>query len=343
MNALDFSKTASRALAALGALSFLALSPAPAADANKSAKKYVAPRTEFGHPDLRGVWSFSSDTPLERPTEFKNREFLTREEIARRRQKADEREKWLAYEAGGTGGYNQYWLEGVPQEQDQRTSLIVDPPDGRLPPLQPGMKPAGGGLEADTPGQRPVRFLVGGIGKDGPEDRGLSERCLKGFNSGPPFSPSAYNNNIQIFQSKNTAVVMTEMIHEARVAPLDGRPRLDPALTNWSGDSRGRWEGDTLVVETANFSSKITSFQNVGNAAKLKITERFTRTGPDQLEYRYTIDDPATYTKTITAVVPMVRTEGDLFEYACHEGNYGMTNILIGAREEERKAAVKKN
>jgi hypothetical protein len=208
--------------------------------------------------------------------------------------------------------------------------------------MQPGVKVEAGGLGPDTGGQRPVRFRVGGVRKDGPEDRGLSERCLMGFNSGPPFMPSMYNNNVQIFQTKTHAVLMTEMIHDARIVPLDNRPHVDGAITPWSGDSRGHWDGDTLVVETTNFTDKIQSFRAAGTGKSFKLTERFTRVGKDRVDYRFTVDDPATFTKPITVLVPMIRAEGDLYEYACHEGNYGMGNILSGARKEESDAAAKK-
>ncbi len=303
--------------------------------------KYVAPRTEFGTPDLRGVWNFSSNTPLERPAQFAGREFITAEEsaalaeqIKARAEAADNAEGG----SGGVGGYNQFWVESIAQGANLRTSLIVDPPDGRLPALNPGVKAENGGLGPDTGGKRPVRFRVGGVSKDGPEDRGLSERCLMGFNSGPPFMPSMYNNNVQIFLTKTHAVIMTEMIHDARVVPLDDRPPVDESIRQWSGDSRGRWEGDTLVVETRNFTDKINTFRGAGTGATMRLTERFTRVGKDRVDYQFTIDDPATYTKPFTVLVPMVRADGELFEYACHEGNYGMANILSGARQEEIEA-----
>ncbi len=326
----------------LCALSIAAQATEPAR--NQGGKKYVAPKTEFGHPDLRGVWNFSSDTPLERPARFKGREFMTKEEYDELRAQEEAR----AHEAdnttggsGGVGGYNQFWVDDNDQGANLRTSLVIDPPDGRLPPLQPGVKPENGGLGPDTGGQRPVRFRVGGVRKDGPEDRGLSERCLMGFNSGPPFMPSMYNNNVQIIQSKTHIVIMTEMIHDARIVPLDGRPHLDPALRQWSGDSRGRWEGNTLVVETTNFTDKTNVFRGAGIGSNMKLTERFTRVGADRVNYEFTIDDPKTFTRPFTVLVPMVRESGELHEYACHEGNYGMVNILQGARMEEREAAAK--
>jgi hypothetical protein len=324
------------------AVTTVSAATAQAAESNQPAKasKYVVPRTEFGQPDLRGVWNFSSDTPLERPAQYKDRAFLTADEFASRHQQIQDRAD--ANEKNGrglnnspVGGYNEFWVESLAQGANLRTSLLIDPPDGRLPKLQPGVKSEAGGLGPDTGGQRPVRFRVGGINKNGPEDRGLSERCIVGFNSGPPFMPSSYNNNVQIFQTKNTAVIMTEMIHDARIVPLDNRSHVDAAITPWSGDSRGHWEGDTLVVDTTNFSDKVQSFRSAGTGKTLHLIERFTRVGKDRVDYQFTIDDPATFTAPMTVLVPMVRTDGDLYEYACHEGNYGLPNTLSGARQDE--------
>jgi hypothetical protein len=326
------------------ALSLMALvvGAAHAAEPAKE-KKYVAPKTEFGAPDLRGVWNFSSNTPLERPAKYKDREFLTREEVmAQHAQVEAQSEAADSSTGGGVGGYNQFWVESKAQDANFRTSLIIDPPSGRMPPLMKGVVTQPGGLGPDTGGSRPVRFRVGGTDKDGPESRGLSERCLMGFNSGPPFMPSMYNNNVQIFQTKTHAVLMTEMIHDARVVPLDNRPRVDGVITPWSGDSRGHYEGDTLVVETRNFTDKIQSFRAAGTGKNFILTERFTRVGKDRVDYQFTVNDPVTFTAPVTVLVPMIRAEGDLFEYACHEGNYGMSNILSGARQEEREAAQKK-
>jgi hypothetical protein len=315
---------------------------ANAAEPTKTAEKFTAPKTEFGHPDLRGVWNFSSNTPLERPAQFKDREFITREEFEKQHQQIQARsEQQDNSSGGGVGGYNQFWVESIAQGTNYRTSLIIDPPNGRLPPLQPGVKPEMGGLGPDTGGQRPVRFRVGGVRKDGPEDRGLSERCLMGFNSGPPFMPSMYNNNVQIFQTKNHVALMTEMIHDARIVPLDNRPRNDD-IKPWSGESRGHWEGNTLVVETRNFTDKVNSFRGAGTGKTLNLVERFTRVGKDRVDYQFTLTDPTVMTQPVTVLVPMVRADGDLYEYACHEGNYGMSNILSGARKEEADAAAKK-
>jgi hypothetical protein len=338
----SFSRQLLSRIVATSVLAVLA-SAANAAEAGKPSK-YAVPKNEYGQPDLRGVWNFSSNTPFERPAKYKGREFMTKEEVEADHaaiQSRSEDSDNSSGGSGGVGGYNQFWVESLAQDANFRTSLLIDPPDGRLPALQPGLKSENGGLGPDTGGQRPVRFRVGGVRKDGPEDRGLSERCLMGFNSGPPFVPSMYNNNVQIFQTKDHAVIMTEMIHDARVVPLDKRPHLDPTLRQWSGDSRGHFEGDTLVVETSNFTDKTNVFRGAGSGKTMKLTERFTRVGKDRVDYQFTIDDPATFTKPFTALVPMIRTDGELFEYACHEGNYGMVNILQGARQEEREAAAK--
>ena len=208
-----------------------------------------------------------------------------------------------------------------------------------MPKAVEGAQRQYGGLGPDIPGTRPVRYVVGGIAKDGHEDRGLSERCIVGFNSGPPFVPSLYNNNVQIFQNKDTAVIMTEMIHDARIVPLTKDAPIDDDIRLWSGDSRGWWDGDTLVVETKNFNGLRQTFNSTGANLDMVLTERFTRTAFDTVEYAFTIDDPSTFTDKITAIVPMTKVAGQIYEYACHEGNYGMTNILRGMRAEDRMAA----
>jgi len=189
---------------------------------------------------------------------------------------------------------------------------------------------------------RPVRFAGGGIGTDGPEDRGLSERCLVGFNAGPPFIPSLYNNNVQIFQSRDHAVIMTEMIHDARIVPIrenaESHAPLNDDLRFWSGDSQGHWDGETLEVVTRNFNDLTASFGSSGNSKDKVLTERFTRIGPYTVNYEFTVNDPATFADKFTAVVPMTKVAGQLYEYACHEGNYGMVNTLRGARVQEAMA-----
>ena len=309
---------------------------------------YEAPKTEYGHPDLQGVWNFSSSTPMQRPRQFADQEFLTREEV----QAAIARQEAAAAAADAAaailvvnpeapaatdnpGGYNDFWFEMANIGDTVRTSHIVYPLNGRIPPAVEGAQRQFGGLGPDIPSTRPVRFVVGGIAKDGPEDRGTSERCLVGFNSGPPFTPSLYNNNVQIFQNKDTAVIMTEMIHDARIVHLGDKPELSDDIRLWSGDSRGWYESDSLVVETKNFNGLRQTFSSTGNTMDLVLTEKFTRTAFGTVDYEFTIDDPSTFTDKITAVVPMTKVAGQLYEYACHEGNYGLPGILAGARRLE--------
>lgn len=300
------------------------------------ADDYTAPRTEYGQPDLQGVWNFATNIPLERPAAFADKAYLTEEDIATL---AARTEAGLqAINQAGTGGYNTFWLE-MGSSRDNRTSLITYPENGRLPPIREGAPRISGGLGPDVEGTRPVRFIVGGIGKDGPEDRGLSERCLVGFNAGPPFTPNLYNNNVQIVQNRDTVVIITEMVHTARIVPLDGRDPIDGAIGQWSGSSRGYWDGDTLVVETRNFNGLTQSFGAYGTSEDKFLTERFTRTDPTTLEYEFTVDDPSTFTDRFTAMIPMAKVDGLIYEYACHEGNYGMTNLLRGARMEEQQEA----
>jgi hypothetical protein len=303
-----------------------------AADSN-----YTAPRNEWGQPDLRGVWNFSSNTPLERPAKYADQEFLTDDDVARIREEAlaDIASSDGNSSQGGVGGYNQFWIEGLPIEENRRTSLIIDPPNGRMPARVPGAPVAFGGLGPDIEGERPVRFAVGGIGKDGPEDRGLSERCLLGFNSVPPFMPSMYNNNVQLFQNKDHFVIFNEMIHESRIVPIDGRPHLPADVAQWTGDSRGYWDGDTLVVETINFTDKTQSFRGTGIAKNMHLIERFTRVSDEKVEYEFTVNDSQAFVAPVTVLVPMLKMEEEVYEYACHEGNYGMVNILRGQRVEE--------
>ena len=295
---------------------------------------YAPERTEWGQPDLQGVWNFSSVIPLERPAFFGNKTELTPEEIA-----AFQAQTELGLEAlnqQGVGGYNTFWTE-MGNGDDNRTARLMHPENGKLPETVEGVPVQVGGLGPDEPGVRPVRMVVGGIAKDGPEDRGLSERCILGFNSGPPFEPNLYNNNVQLIQSRNTAVIMTEMIHDARIVPLDDRPPLNDEIRLWTGDSRGYWDGDTLVVETRNFNSLTQSFSVYGSAEDKLLIERFTRTGPYTMEYEYTVDDPSTFSDKIQVMTVMSKVDGQIYEYACHEGNYGMVNILRGERMAEER------
>ncbi|GJM13220.1 MAG: hypothetical protein DHS20C12_16230 [Pseudohongiella sp.] len=311
-----------------------------------AADDYVVPRTEWGQPDLQGVWNFSSNTPMQRPSRYGERQFLTAEEvrvIAEQRAARDAAGDGALPIPGVDGSYNDFWVENAGIGGDVRTSHIVYPEDGRLPALVEGAIATQGVYGGDTTGEsRPVRISAGGIGTDGPEDRGLSERCIIGFNAGPPFVPSLYNNNVQIFQNKDTAVILTEMIHDARVVPLVDAPsemgELSDDVRLWMGDSRGYWDGDTLVVQTRNFNGLASSFESAGTSRDKMLTERFTRVGPYTVDYEFTIDDPSTYTDRFTAIVPMTKVAGLLYEYACHEGNYGMVNILRGARVQDALA-----
>lgn len=316
----------------------------------QAAEDYVAPRTEWGQPDLQGVWNFNSSTPMQRPERFGTQEFLTPEEVEQdrirqqeRRTAADAAEAELVLNpqappvGESTGGYNNFWYESASIGENVRTSLIVYPPNGRFPARIEGVAVHTANLGPDVEGERPVLAVFGGISKNGPEDRGLSERCLIGFNAGPPFTGGGYNANVQIFQNKDHAVIMTEMVHDARIVPLDDRGTLDNDIRLWSGDSRGYWEDDTLVVVTRNFTDLTPSFSRFGTAKDKTLTERFTRTNTFTVEYQWTLEDPSTFTDKIIATMPMTKVAGTLYEYGCHEGNYGMLNILRGERMRERR------
>ena len=312
-----------RSVAPMLAVVFFVLAAGPAAGQE-------APRTPWGDPDLKGVWDLRTATPLERPEDREDQAFLTEEEAASIEQERVDRNirLWEAAprrtEAGdNVGGYNNFWLDfGTKVIEDRRTSLIVDPPDGRIPALS-----AQGQRLADA--RRAYREAHPA---DSYVDRNSFDRCILGFNTGPPMTPGFYNQNMQLFQTPDHVVVLNEMVHDARIIPLDGRPR--PDIESWTGESRGRWEGDTLVVETTHFSDKH-SYR--GSTKDRHLVERFTRIDADTLLYEFTITDPATWTAPWTAQVPMQWNELPLFEYACHEGNYAMPNILGGARREERK------
>ena len=305
-----------------------------------------APRTPWGAPDLGGVWDFRTLTPLERPVALKDKAVLTAEEAAAFTQQSIDARNADRRDGGARRdverAYNDFWWDyGNSLTGDNRTSLIVDPPDGRVPTMTAEAQERAKAMRAA--GRRPVRArVVIGSPAYGPEDVGLSERCLLGFNSGPPMLPSAYNNNVQLFQTPDHVVIVNEMIHEVRVVPLDGRPPLPEGMRQWMGDSRGRWDGDTLVVESGNYTDKTGSFYAIvgmyGSGTTLHLVERFTRVDADTLLYEFTVDDPATFTGPFTAAIPMKRSDLPMFEYACHEGNYGMTNLLAGARALEAQA-----
>ena len=319
----------------------------------QTAGSYVIPRTEWGQPDLQGVWNFNSSTPMQRPQRFGTQEFLTPADVEQdgvrqeeRRIAADAAEAKLVLNpqappvGENPGGYNNFWYESAGIGENVRTSLIVYPTDGRFPARAEGAAVHTANLGPDVEGDRPVLAVFGGIGKDGPEDRGLSERCLIGFNAGPPFTGGGYNANVQIFQNKDHAVIMTEMVHDARIVPLDNRGALDDDIRQWSGDSRGYWDGDSLVVTTRNFTDLTPSFSRFGNAKDKMLTERFTRTNQFTVEYEWTLEDPSTFTDKIVATMPMTKVAGILYEYGCHEGNYGMQNILRGERMLEHRTTT---
>ena len=332
----------SRNVTALAA-AFALLAPLAASPAAQSQGEQTAPRTAWGAPDLQGTWDFRTVTPLERPEELAEKEFLTAEDAVALRESelasrdADRRGTSTASDL--ERGYNDFWWDyGSELTEDRRTSLIVDPPNGRMPPLTASEAARARGPRRGPPKER----IVLGVVPSGPEDIGLAERCLVGFNSGPPIMPSFYNNNVLILQAPGYIVLHTEMIHETRVIPLDGRPHLPPAMRQWLGDSRGRWEGEALVVETTNFTDK-TSFtglpyQRGGSTENMHLVERFTRSAAGQLVYEFTVTDPDAWTQPWTAVIPMRLTDSPMFEYACHEGNYAMFNILTGSRAKERAA-----
>jgi hypothetical protein len=283
-------------------------------------------------PDLEGVWFFSTLTPLERTAEFANKPELSAEEAAAyekltvERSNRDRRDT-SSPEADVGGAYNEFWWERgtllATVNGKKRTSLIVDPADGKIPALTADGQKKVAARAADRR-EHPA---------DGPENRSLGERCLM-FNAGPPMLPGPYNNYVQIFQFPDHVVILNEMIHDARIVPLDGRPHAPSGVRRWQGDSRGRYEGKTLVVDTTNFTGK-TNFR--GGDEQLHLVERFTRVDADTLLYEFTIDNPTAFTKSWSAALPMTRTTDRVFEYACHEANYSLTGILRGARAEEKR------
>jgi hypothetical protein len=306
---------------------------------------WQVPRTADGKPDLQGVWGNNGVTPMTRPTQWKDRTTITDAEV-------DELKGFLAksVDEGGdaifgnliqialnakdkgefkqtsydpsTGNYNQFWM--ADREWDNRTSLITDPPDGQYPPLTAEAQARRAAAAARPRTRGPA---------DGPEDRPLSERCIS---YGAPRMGANYNSYTQIIQSPDTVVLLQEMIHDARVVPMTNQPHLPKKIRQLHGDPRGRWEGDTLVVETTNY---INGFQ--GSTPDVKITERYTRVSPDFINWQITVDDPATWTKPYTFMIRLKKAEGLIYEYACHEGNYAMEGILAGARAEEKKKSKK--
>lgn len=314
----------------LGALSVLLVAPSLAQNSSG------VPRTPDGHPDLQGTWTNATITPLERPAMLAGKATLTDAEAHELETKsADElaavdgkSEGPLLEAAGssGTGGYNVLFIDRGTEfarvNGVKRTSLIVDPPDGKVPPLTAAAR-------------RPTSSQYGGR-FDSVKDRPLSERCLLGFGStsGPPMLPVLYNNNYQIVQTPDHVMILVEMVHDARIIRMNGT-HASPDVRLWLGDSVGHWEGDTLVADTTNFTNK-TRFR--GSTENLHVVERFTRTDAGTILYRATIDDPAAFTRPWTIEYPFLATRGPIYEYACHEGNYSLTDILGGARKKEAEA-----
>ena len=344
----------------LGALAALAVAIAVGALATPSAQAQpqtagtdgaTVPRTPWGDPDLQGLWNNFTITPLERPANLAGQEFLSPEEAAALEQQAragveranaPSEVRTEPLPAGGNvGAYNSYWTEqGTRVVPTRRTSLIVDPPKGRLPDLTAEALDRIG-----SPEHRRLTDVKDGLAPaNGPEELGLSERCL--WYRGIPSFPTGYNNNYQILQNPDFVVILQEHIHDVRVIPLDGRPHLPPTIRQFVGSSRGRWEGETLVVETVHLKQPLirrwnrpeNSLSRGDLSDALRVVERFTRLSRDTLDYEFTVDDPGTWTRPWSGSLPMARVEGPMFEFACHEGNYGLLNILAGSRAEERAA-----
>jgi hypothetical protein len=319
-----------RMIASASALSafacMLMLSAVPVAG---QAKKAV-PRDPQGRPDLQGIWAYGTVTPLERPSDLSAKTAFTDEEAAEFERQTLQSRNQDRRDGRGTNAdvsraYNDFWWDRGTRVVGNQTSLVVDPPDGRVP----GLTPAATERQAALAAVRQQRTTDA----DNPEDRSLWERCISRT---LPTLPGPYNNNVQIFQTKGNVVILNEMIHEARVIPLDGRPFS--GVRQWRGESRGRWEGDTLVVETKNFTDK-TNFR--GSGANLHLIERYSRPDADTLLYQVTIQDPTTWTKPWTVSIPMMKSAEEIYEYACHEGNRGLEGILKGSRLQDKTAGTK--
>ena len=334
------------------ALVIASAGPVPAAaqvPGPRPPRPWTVPRTPDGHPDLQGNWTNATITPIERPAGQERA--LSKEEVAKLEKiRADTIERLgqasdpnrpappkggdgSVGAAGGVGGYNYFWIDAGDRvavvNGEHRSSLIVDPPNGRIPPLTPEARARMGEL-----GKR-----LGQFGPyDNPENRPLAERCIMSFgsNAGPPMLPNYfYNNNYTIVQTMDHVMILTEMVHDVRIIRMGGE-RLPKQLRPWMGDSKGRWEGDTLVVETTNLHP-LQGWR--GNTDSTRVTERFTRVDESTILYRFTVEDPTTYTQPWSGEVPFKALNELVYEYACHEGNYALSNVLSGARAQEREAA----
>ena len=310
-------------------MAFVLLMPSGTAGQSPASapKKWNTPRTPDGQPDIQGIWNNSTITPVERPADLAGKEFFTPEEAAAYERQllqssnADRRDGGADADVGRA--YNEFWRTRGSIVSTRRTSIIIDPPDGKIPALTPA------GQERNAARAEYRRLHPA----DGPEDRPLAERCMLWGSAGPPMLPVGYNSNYRIMQTPGYVVILVEMVHDIRIIPLDGRPHLPSNVRHWLGNSVGRWDGQTLVVETTNFNNQ-TAFR--GASEKMRLIERFTRTAENTLLYEFTVDDPASFTKSWTGQVPMTKTDEPLFEYACHEGNYGLGNVLAGSRAEEK-------
>jgi hypothetical protein len=283
------------------------------------------PRTPWGHPDLQGVWTNSTTTPLERPADLADKPVLTEEE--RRKRDADVASRVSFDRAGslpGVGAYNEFWMERG--ALNHRTSLVIDPPDGKIPAMTAAGQARASALAAARKANPAESY----------ETLTAYDRCISRSLPGAML-PGFYNHNYQIVQTRDYVVILIEMIHDARIVPLDNRPHASAAVRSWLGDSRGRWEDDTLVIETRNVNDKV--FERgvlFGVGSDLQLTERFRRTGADSLDYQFTVNAPGAFTRPWTVATPMARIDGPIYEYACHEGNYAVPNILKGARAQEK-------
>jgi hypothetical protein len=308
--------------------------PPPGTRAGQPAKPYASPRTPDGQPDIQGFWTNSTYTPLQRPKGV-TKAFYTPAEAIEAEKRAAANESELTTPGTIADVHYDFSQFGLDKSQSKlarnlRTSLIVDPEDGRLPPLSTeGQKRA---AEAAELAKRVGRW-------DSAQSNQLDDRCIIMVGSGPPMLNAAYNANYQIVQAPGYVMILTEMIHDVRIIPLDAASQPDINIRQWIGLSRGRWEGNTLVVETTNFNGKNPL---EGSSEHMRVTERFTRVAADAIQYTFTVEDPSTWTRAWTAEMPMVTTTGPLFEHACHEGNYGLYNTLVGARLEEKNAAAGK-
>ena len=318
------------AVALLGSVPLAGQGQSSAANMKVAPKPWTLARTPDGQPDFEGYWSSASLTPLERPAALAGKEFFTDQELAENEKRASQ-PRTVEAVAGTIVHYDfvQYGLDYTQTKHaiNHRTSLIIDPPNGRIPPLTAEAKKRA----AD---RAEARKRAGGP-YDGPENRGLSERCILMGGEGPPILPEAYNSNLQIQQGPGYVSIIQEEIHDARIIPLDGRPHLSPKIRQWMGDSRGHWEGDTLVVDTTNFTDR-TAFR--GSSENLHVIERFRRIDQDTIVYRFTVEDPSTWEKPWTAELLFTKIPGPIYEFACHEGNYGLANTLSGARAQEKAA-----